>query len=142
MSSNQTGPTGGGPTGETAIGDGAGEGALHLKANGNGSHRYPGWALEERSLSHLAAFIEAGAALNAYDSSSWLATLTVPSAVVVTSRDRVVPPWRQQSMAALLRDADRYVVDGGHDAAVARPDIFLPVLANACTRLALRQQVH
>ncbi len=96
----------------------------------------PEWAFAERSLSDLAAFIEAGAALNAYDSSSWLPQLDVPAAVLVTTRDEVVAPWRQNEMASLIPGARKYVVDAGHDAVVARPGMFLPVLREACAELA------
>jgi 3-oxoadipate enol-lactonase len=96
----------------------------------------PGWAFEERTMSDLAAFIEAGAELNAYDSSLWLPELEVPAAVVVTARDQVVAPWRQEAMAALIPGARRYVVDAGHDAVVAKPGVFLPVLRDACAELA------
>jgi pimeloyl-ACP methyl ester carboxylesterase len=96
----------------------------------------PDWAFQERTMSDLAAFIEAGAELNAYDSSSWLPKLQVPAAVLVTARDKVVAPWRQEAMAALIPGARRYVVDAGHDAVVAKPAIFLPVLRDACADLA------
>jgi pimeloyl-ACP methyl ester carboxylesterase len=96
------------------------------------------WVLAERSKSDLATFIEAGAALNAYDSSSWLPDLEVPAAVVITSRDQTVAPWRQETLAALIPKARRYVVDAGHDVVVTAPDLLLPVLMNACRELAQR----
>ena len=96
----------------------------------------PDWAFAERTMSDLAAFIEAGAELNAYDSSSWLPELELPAAVLVTARDQVVAPWRQDAMAALIPGARRYVVDAGHDAVVAHPGVFLPVLRDACADLA------
>jgi pimeloyl-ACP methyl ester carboxylesterase len=96
------------------------------------------WALAERSKSDLAAFIEAGAALNAYDSSGWLPQLNVPAAVVITSRDRTVAPWRQRTLAELIPHADRYVLDAGHNAVVAAPEVLLPVLVNACQELVRR----
>lgn len=92
-------------------------------------------ALLERLESDLAAFIEAGAALNAYDSSSWLPSLEVPTAVVVTARDQVVEPWRQRAMASLVPGARSYEVEAGHDAVVAEPGVFLPVLSRACSDL-------
>jgi pimeloyl-ACP methyl ester carboxylesterase len=98
----------------------------------------PEWALAERSLSDLAAFIEAGAALNAFNSSEWLPGLRVPAAVVVTALDTTVAPWRQEALAALLPGARRYVVAAGHDAVVTKPDAFLPVLSEACSVLAER----
>jgi 3-oxoadipate enol-lactonase len=101
-----------------------------------GKQLHPEWALKERALSHLAAFVEAGAELNAYDSSSWLPQLQVPAAVVVTLEDQVVAPWRQDAMASLLPRALRYEVAAGHDAVVAKPAVFLPVLESACLALA------
>jgi pimeloyl-ACP methyl ester carboxylesterase len=104
---------------------------------GNGEPEYMDWALAERSKSDLATFIEAGGALNAYDSSTWLPRLSVPAAVVITSRDRTVAPWRQRTLAALIPRARRYVLDAGHNVVVAAPDVLLPVLVKACEELAL-----
>jgi 3-oxoadipate enol-lactonase len=101
-----------------------------------GGQPYPEWALRERALSHLAAFVEAGAELNAYESSSWLPHLKVPAAVIVTLEDEIVAPWRQEALASLLPNALRYEVRAGHDAVVAKPARFLPVLASACWALA------
>jgi 3-oxoadipate enol-lactonase len=94
------------------------------------------WVLEERALSHLAAFIEAGAELNAYDSTGWLPSLDLPAAAVITERDRVVAPGRQEAMATLIPGCKKHAIDAGHDAVVARSDIFLPLLAQACAELA------
>lgn len=96
---------------------------------------HPDWALKERSQADLAVFIEAGVALNAYDSSSWLPGLDIPAAVLVTRRDRTVAPWRQEAMAALLPGSRRYEVDAGHDAVVSSPGSFLPALRAACAGL-------
>ncbi|HUC13641.1 MAG TPA: alpha/beta fold hydrolase [Acidimicrobiales bacterium] len=151
--------------GDGAVGDGAvGDGAVGLRgapgvpgaaaldgavgldgaagldgASGSpGQPDYMEWAMTERSKSDLATFIEAGAALNAYDSSGWLPELEVPAAVVITSRDQTVAPWRQETLAVLIPQARRYVVDAGHDVVVAAPDLLLPVLVNACRELAQR----
>lgn len=104
-----------------------------------GSHM--AWALPEREMSDLAAFIEAGAALNAYDSSRWLPQLDVPTAVLITTGDIVVAPWRQEKMARLIPGSRSYLVDGGHDAVVARPGVFLPILRDACLALARASSV-
>ena len=69
---------------------------------------HPDWALKERTQADLAAFIEAGVALNGYDSSGWLPALDIPAAVLVTRRDKIVAPWRQEAMAALIRGSKRY----------------------------------
>jgi pimeloyl-ACP methyl ester carboxylesterase len=115
--------------------DGAGEG---IAADEVPFQRPLEWAMAERSMSDLAAFIEAGAALNAYDSSRWLPQLDVPTAALITTRDTVVVPWRQEVMATLIPGARQYLVDGGHDAVVTQPDVFLPILRDACTELTQR----
>ncbi len=118
--------------------DVAGEGIAFDRALGANRRGPMEWALAERSMSDLAAFIEAGAALNAYDSSRWLPQLDVPTAVLITTGDTVVAPWRQEAMAALIPGAQIHPVDGGHDAVVAQPDVFLPILRDACAELAQR----
>jgi 3-oxoadipate enol-lactonase len=118
--------------------DASGEGIAAERAQNEDGQRWMAWALAERSMSDLAAFIEAGAALNAYDSSPWLPQLDVPTAVLITSGDAVVPPWRQERLVALIPGARRYSVDAGHDAAVAQPGVFLPTLRDACNELAQR----
>jgi pimeloyl-ACP methyl ester carboxylesterase len=113
--------------------------ARHDRAAGTRGQKPMGdgmeWAPAERSKSDLAMFIEAGAALNAYDSSGWLPELDVPAAVVITSRDQTVAPWRQETLAALIPKARRYAIDAGHDVVVTAPDLLLPVLVKACREL-------
>jgi 3-oxoadipate enol-lactonase len=118
--------------------DAAGEGIRPERARTGNGLGWMEWALAERSMSDLGAFIEAGAALNAYDSSSWLPQLDVPTAVLITSGDEVVAPWRQERLAALIPGARRYLVGAGHDAAVAQPGVFLPILRDACNELTQR----
>jgi pimeloyl-ACP methyl ester carboxylesterase len=122
----------------TQVLNAVGEGIAFDRVLGANSQGPMQWALAERSMSDLAAFIEAGAALNAYDSSPWLPQLDVPSAVLITTGDTVVAPWRQEAMATLIPGARRYRVDGGHDAVVAQPEVFLPILHDACAELAQR----
>ena len=55
----------------------------------------------------------------------------VPTAVVVTSQDRLIPAWRQLELARSIPGATVHVVDGNHFA-FARADVFVPVLLEAC----------
>jgi hypothetical protein len=55
--------------------------------------------------------------------------------VLVTRRDKIVAPWRQEAMAALIRGSKRYEIDAGHDAVVTSPTTFLPTLRAACAEL-------
>jgi 3-oxoadipate enol-lactonase len=59
--------------------------------------------LKSELLRHSARDIaEAGRELGRFDSRSWLGDVKVPSAVVLTSRDEAVPPWKQQQLADAL----------------------------------------
>ena len=62
-------------------------------------------------LRHL---VEAARAATAFDSRPWLREVDIPAAVVVTTRDRVVPAQRQLEAAALIGGASVHEVDGGH----------------------------
>ncbi len=59
----------------------------------------------------------------------------MPAAVVVTVRDRSVPPSHQRELAALL-GAATFEVDGDHGAAVTTPQHFNPALLRALEAVA------
>jgi 3-oxoadipate enol-lactonase len=89
------------------------------------------WTAAELSRGSGRDIAEAGRELGRFDSRPWLAELaTVPSAVVVTARDRSVPPHKQRELAERL--GARVFEDGGdHDSVVTRADRFSPVLLAA-----------
>ena len=55
----------------------------------------------------------------------------IPTAVVVTRQDRLIPAWRQLALARSLPGATVHSVDGNHFA-FARYDVFVPTLLEAC----------
>jgi 3-oxoadipate enol-lactonase len=55
----------------------------------------------------------------------------IPTAVVLTTEDRVVPPERQRRMAEAIPGARLFEVDGDHAVCVMRPRRFVPVLLDA-----------
>ena len=55
----------------------------------------------------------------------------VPTAVVVTRQDRLIPAWRQLELARSIPGATVHTVDGNHFA-FARADVFVPTLLQAC----------
>ena len=61
----------------------------------------------------------------------------VPTAVVVTRQDRLIPAWRQLELARSLPGATVHSVEGNHFA-FARYDVFVPVLLEACHSVARR----
>lgn len=86
--------------------------------------------------------VEAAAALARFDSGAWIGGVDVPAAVVVTTRDQHVPPERQLELAAAMRGAVKIEVEADHFACVARADLFVPALVDACRRVAMATPVR
>ena len=55
----------------------------------------------------------------------------LPTAVVVTRQDRLIPAWRQVELARSIPGATVHTVNGNHFA-FARSDVFVPALLQAC----------
>jgi 3-oxoadipate enol-lactonase len=91
----------------------------------------------EAQRHHPAVMLEARRAVRNFDARPWLGSLAVPTAVVVTSRDRMVPPARQLELARAT-GASVHRVDADHDAAMREPDRFVPVLVEACSAVTRR----
>ena len=70
------------------------------------------------------AIRQAGWAIGRYRSTAWIGDVDVPTAVVVTARDRIVEPSRQLDLAARLPDAVTWSIDAGHLACVNEPEQF------------------
>jgi pimeloyl-ACP methyl ester carboxylesterase len=94
------------------------------------------WAQEEASLGDPIALVQAGAALARFDSSAWLGEIDVPTASIITTDDRTVPPSEQRRLAAAITGNRVHLVDGGHGACFERADEFVPALVSACRQVA------
>ncbi|MGM0817954.1 MAG: alpha/beta fold hydrolase, partial [Actinomycetota bacterium] len=82
---------------------------------------------------------EAGRELGRFDARGWLATVDVPTAVVRSTRDRLVSPASQAALAARIPTARRFDVDVDHDGHLARPDLVVPVLREAVADVLARR---
>jgi pimeloyl-ACP methyl ester carboxylesterase len=94
------------------------------------------WALTELRRHDVRMLVEAARASGGYDARAWLPEVDVPAAVVVTTRDRVVPPPVQLEFAAMIDGASVHEVDGGH--AVCTRERFVAPLLAACRDVAAR----
>jgi pimeloyl-ACP methyl ester carboxylesterase len=94
--------------------------------------------IEEFAGHQPSAVVQAAGAVGRFSSHDWIGSVDVPSAVVVTTRDTLVPPSRQRKLAASLPGARVFEVAADHDACVARADRFVPVLVEACLDVAGR----
>jgi len=88
-----------------------------------------------------ATVMQAAGAVGAFSSRGWLADINVPTAVIVTAKDRTVSPRRQRRMGSLIPDAQVIEIDADHVACVAAADRFVPALVEACGWV-VEQGVH
>ena len=91
------------------------------------------WILDEMQSADPAAIAEAAVAIARFSSHEWISEVDVPTAVVVTEQDRLVPPRRQRRLAESIPGARVVPVQGDHGVCVANPRAFVPALLNACS---------
>jgi pimeloyl-ACP methyl ester carboxylesterase len=88
-----------------------------------------GWrqfrATSGRDIAHVTP------ALARFDSRPWIQRVDVPTAVVVTTRDRVIGPARQRELVSGIRGAVQFDVPGGHASCVLGAERFRPALLAA-----------
>lgn len=89
------------------------------------------WALEEWRSTSPWAVAAAVAALGRHHSTPWLGQIDVPTAVVVTTHDKVITPERQRSIASAIPGATAHDADCGHAGCVMSADAFVPALLQA-----------
>ncbi len=89
------------------------------------------WAHDSIAAHDWMAIIDAGRAIGRFDSRSWISSIDVPTAVVVTTRDHVVPPVRQLDLAASIPGATLHAVHGDHAVCLAQPEELVPRLVEA-----------
>ena len=99
------------------------------------------WAMRELRRGDPASIAAGAAALGRFSSHEWIGQVDVPTAVVVTTRDRAVPPNRQQKLADAIPGATVHPVDGDHLVCAVGADRFVPVLVDACLEVARKQNV-
>ncbi len=90
------------------------------------------WAAGELGRSDPFEVAAAGAELRRYRAPAEVGDLDVPTAVVVTGEDHVVPTEDQVALLGSLPDGTtRHDVAGGHGVFVEHPELFVPVLGVA-----------
>ncbi len=89
------------------------------------------WALDQMPPSLVTA-LSAVSAVYAFDSHDWIGAVDVPTAVIITRRDRAVPAARQRRLAAAVPGALTYDIDGDHGVFLTAPGRFTATLLAAC----------
>lgn len=98
------------------------------------------WALAQFRSTSPWAVGQALAALGRHHSRPWLGRIDVPTAVVVTTSDHVIPPARQVGLARAIPGATLHEVDAGHASCVLQAERFVPVLVQAAGTVAARRR--
>ncbi|MGD9794188.1 MAG: alpha/beta fold hydrolase, partial [Acidimicrobiia bacterium] len=89
------------------------------------------WAIEQVRSHDWTAVLEAGRAIGSFSSREWIGRVDVPTSVIITNDDHVVPTRRQIRLAESIPDAHVYRIDGDHDVCVSGADRFVPMLIDA-----------
>jgi pimeloyl-ACP methyl ester carboxylesterase len=96
------------------------------------------WALAQWNSTSPWTVAQAVASLGRHNSGPWLRKVDVPTAVVVTTRDRVVPAERQRHLAWSVPGATVHEAACGHAGCVLEASIFVPALVQAVDSVRLR----
>jgi pimeloyl-ACP methyl ester carboxylesterase len=94
------------------------------------------WARAQLSRTTLATAISAIQAASEFTSHTWISQIDVPTAVVVTARDRIVPASRQLKLARAIPGASVHEVEADHAVCITAPQVFIPALLQACWSVA------
>jgi pimeloyl-ACP methyl ester carboxylesterase len=94
------------------------------------------WVRAQLSRTSLASAVSAIQAVCEFSSDAWIGQVTVPAAVVVTTRDRLVPASRQLRLAQAIPGASVHRVDADHSVCINAPALFAPALQEACWSVA------
>jgi 3-oxoadipate enol-lactonase len=98
------------------------------------------WALAEFRSTSPWAVGQAVAALGRHHSRPWLSRIDVPTAVVVTLKDRVLPPDNQLALARRIPGATIHDIPAGHAACTLEAERFVPALLEAVNTVNARRR--
>jgi pimeloyl-ACP methyl ester carboxylesterase len=106
-----------------------------LRAAGLPDNAHTTWATSELVRGSARDIAEAGRELGRFDARPWLGELRLPAAVVVTKRDRAVPPAWQRDLARRL-NAPAFESPGDHLASSTHIEGFNAALLAALAHVA------
>jgi pimeloyl-ACP methyl ester carboxylesterase len=87
---------------------------------------------KELERSNPATVLQAAHETIRFSSYDWAADLSMPTAIVITTKDKNVSPRRQYRLAQTIPNSQVFEVDGDHLACVVKASGFVPTLVEAC----------
>jgi pimeloyl-ACP methyl ester carboxylesterase len=94
------------------------------------------WTRAQLRRTPLGTALSAVQAVCEFTSHSWISQVDVPTAVVVTTRDHVVPASRQRKLAGAIPGASIHEIEADHAVCITAPEVFAQVLLQACWSVA------
>jgi 3-oxoadipate enol-lactonase len=98
------------------------------------------WAVQQASTHDWRMVLEAGRAIGSYSASEWVSSIDVPTSLVITMRDRVVPVRRQVRHFEWIPGAEAFRIDAAHDAAVSSAEQFVTTLLRSLRSIDQRRR--
>ncbi len=108
-----------------------------LQREADGGRLAP-WALAELRQSSPSTVLQAMNAMGRFTSHTWVGEISVPTAVVVTTKDRFIAPDRQLKLARAIPGATIHPAHASHAACVLGASRFVPSLVEAVQSVAER----
>ncbi len=99
------------------------------------------WALAQWNSTSPLAVGQAVASLGRHNSRPWLKKINVPTAVVVTTKDHVIPSERQHALAWGIPGATVHEAPCGHAGCVLEAETFVPAFRAAVDSVRLRLEL-
>ena len=90
------------------------------------------WARAQLGRTTLVSAVSAIQAVSQFSSDGWISQVDIPTAVVVTTRDRIVQAGRQLRLARAIPGASVHEVDADHAVCITAPQVFARTLLEAC----------
>jgi 3-oxoadipate enol-lactonase len=94
------------------------------------------WAHEQLRRTSLTSALSAMQSVSKFSSDDWISQVHVPTAVVISTRDRIIPASAQRKLAHAIPNAVVYEVDADHGFCITSPTVFADVLLAACRTVA------
>jgi 3-oxoadipate enol-lactonase len=99
-----------------------------------------GWGAREFRSTSAWSMPEVLGELGRFNSASWIGGVDVPTAVVVTARDKAIPPRRQRALAEAIPGARVLEAPGGHASVVMDHAGWFPVFLEAVADVTRRSR--
>lgn len=100
------------------------------------------WILGQLRTTSPGGITRAIAEVVRFDSTTWVGDIDVPTAVVVTMKDRAFGVQRQKRLADRIPDAEMVTVDAGHAGCTLQPAEFVPGLRRAIESVHRRLPIY